>query len=667
MRFNPLTVQRTLNTPLTIHQTTLHDTFWSRYTALVRDVVIPYQWEALNDRIEGAEPSFAMHNFRIAAGIEEGEFGGMVFQDSDLYKWLESVAYRLATHPDSEWEALADEVIDLIAQAQQEDGYLNTYFTIKEPTKRWTNLHEAHELYCAGHYIEAAVAYFHATGKRKALDVACQLADHIDRIFGPEPHQLHGYCGHQEIELALVKLYTATKNERYLQLSLYMINERGQMPNYFTEEWSLRGGVSIWSGNSAHTPHLEYNQSHLPVREQKEAVGHSVRAVYMYKAMADLAAHTGDDKLLEACRQLWHNTVNKQMYITGGIGSTHHGEAFSADYDLPNDTVYAETCASVGLVFFAGAMLQLEARSEYADVMERALYNTVIAGMALDGKHYFYVNPLEVWPHACKVNPGKHHVKPVRQPWFGCSCCPPNIARLLTSLGQYIYNVNAEEHIIYTHLYIASEASLTLNGSTLQLKQQSNMPWEGKVTFSISELSGTVSCTLALRIPSWCGTQTPSILINGESIALEAAVKDGYIHLTRTWENGDTVSLELPMPILRMAANTQVRSNAGRIALQRGPFVYCLEETDHSAPLTALTLPLTNELEPVYDADLFGGTMLLKGLGQRDTDATEGTEQGPLYRPISVRSTNPTTVQAVPYALWGNRTPGEMTVWIRYS
>jgi DUF1680 family protein len=385
-------------------QVFIEDPLWSSYSRLVKEVVIPYQYEALHDRVPDADPSYAIRNFQIAAGKEEGEFGGMVFQDSDLAKWIEAVGYSLITNPDPDLEKMVDEVIDLIEAAQQQDGYLNTYFTIKEPDKKWTNLMECHEMYCAGHMVEAAVAYYEATGKRKLLDVVCRFVDHIDAIFGPEPGKIQGYDGHQEIELALIKLYQTTGDDKHLRLSQFFIEERGKKPEFFLQEWEKRGKTSHW-GAGKHLPNLAYFQSHLPVREQTEAVGHAVRAVYMYSAMADIAAHTHDITLYEACKRLWSNMVHKQMYITGGIGSTHHGEAFSFDYDLPNDTVYAETCASIGLIFFARRMLQIEASNEYADVMERALYNTVISGISLDGKHYFYVNPLEVWPKASELNP----------------------------------------------------------------------------------------------------------------------------------------------------------------------------------------------------------------------------------------------------------------------
>ena len=476
----------------------IEDRLWSTYINLVRDVVVPYQWEALNDQVEGAEPSHALRNFRIAAGLEQGEFYGMVFQDSDVAKWLEAVGYLLAAQADSELEALADGVIDLIAAAQQPDGYMNTYYTVKEPENRWSNLSECHELYCAGHLIEAGVAYYQGTGKRKLLDVVCKFADYIDTVFGSEPDKLQGYDGHQEIELALVKLYRETGNDKYLKLSTYFLDERGSKPSFYDLEWEKRGRTNHWE-----TPFMihekAYSQAHLPVREQDKAEGHAVRAVYMATGMADVAAETNDKGLLEACRRLWSNIVSRRMYITGGIGSMAQGEAFSLDYDLPNDTVYAETCASIGLIFFANRMLQIESNSEYADVMERALYNTVIGGMSQDGTKFFYVNPLEVYPHACGKNKNYDHVKPERQGWFGCACCPPNVARLLASLGQYIYTVR--NNTIFTNLYIGGELEAQLDEGLVRLKQQSQFPLDGAIHFEI-QTDGVVPFTLALRMPS---------------------------------------------------------------------------------------------------------------------------------------------------------------------
>ncbi|WP_127570743.1 glycoside hydrolase family 127 protein [Paenibacillus xylaniclasticus] len=652
-----------------LSKVSIQDSFWSYYADLARNVVIPYQWEALNDRIEGAEPSRAIRNFRIAAGLEQGEFHGFVFQDSDLYKWLEAVGYRIATHPDKEWEAIADQAIELVEAAQMEDGYLNTYYQIKGIDLRWTNLLDAHELYCAGHLIEAAVAYSGATGKTKLLDIACRFADHIDDVFGTGPDQIRGYCGHQEIELALVKLYQATGQERYLKLAAYFINERGTDTTFYSREAERRGYTTIWSAHPD-WPHperkidLQYHQAHAPVREQNTAVGHAVRAVYMYTAMADLARLNGDTQLLDACRKLWNDITRRQMYITGGIGSTHHGESFSASYDLPNDTAYAETCASVGLVFFANRMLQLEAKSEYADVLERALYNTVIAGMALDGRSYFYVNPLEVWPHACSCNPGKHHVKPVRQQWFGCSCCPPNIARLLTSLGAYIYTVNTNSNTVYTHLYIGSTADLQLAGQSFRLVQTSNLPWSGNASFTISELAEPAAFTLALRIPAWTQGALPVVKLNGQPFSFKPDdIQEGYLTIERIWRAGDRIDVELAVPVLRLKSHSELRYNAGRIALQRGPLVYCFEETDNGSNLAALSIATAGEITVEQDDRLLPGVIMLQCEGYKEASSEEEGEE--LYSVYSIAEPERTLLRAVPYALWGNRNPGEMSVWIR--
>lgn len=642
-------------------QIVIQDQFWNTYSDLVRETVIPYQWEALNDRVEDAEPSHAIRNFRIAAGLEQGEFGGWVFQDSDLYKWLEAVAYSLRHHPDPRLEQIADDSIELIAQAQHDNGYLNTYFTIQEPGKQWTNLYEAHELYCAGHLIEAAVAYYQATGKRKLLDISCRFADLIDRMFGPKPGQIRAYCGHQEIELALVKLHTITGEERYLNLSRFFIDERGKQPNYFIEEWERGNRTNIWSHG---TPNLETYQSHLPVREQKVAVGHSVRAVYMYTAMADLARLTGDDGLREACERLWSNTTGKQMYITGGIGSTHLGEAFTFDYDLPNDSVYAETCASIGLIFWARRMLQLEAKSEYADVMERALYNNVLGSMSKDGKHFFYVNPLEVWPEASRKNPEKHHVKPVRQKWFGCSCCPPNVARLLSSLDDYIYDISEEERTIYTHLYIGSKASFQLAGTTITLHQRSDLPWDGHVEFSVqlARDGESVEFELALRIPNWFQEEQPVLKVNGER--QDFLVKNGYAKIKRGWSDGDTVEWLLSVEPKLIAAHPYIRAGAGKVAIQRGPFVYCIEEADNGAPLTSIVLATEPQFTAYADPDLLGGCVVVEGDG-RVTDDSDTWLDGKPYRPY-IKQEKAMRFKAIPYYLWGNRQAGEMSVWLRF-
>ena len=640
-------------TPIALKNVNIEESFWSRYVELIRDTVIPYQWEVLNDRIPGVTPSYSIKNYRIASGLEQGEFQGMVFQDTDVAKWIEAVAYSIETKPDPELEKTVDGVIDIIEKVQQPDGYLNTYYTLKEPGKRWTNFRECHELYCAGHMIEAAVAYYEATGKRKLLDIMCRFTDYIDLVIGPELGKIKAYPGHQEIELALVKLYKATGNEKYLKLSKYFIDERGKEPYYFDIEAKKRGNV-------LHCPEFakfdrKYAQTHLPVRQQTTAEGHAVRAVYMYSAMADIAAETGDTELLEACKRIWNNIVTKRMYITGSIGSTEFGESFTCDYDLPNDTNYSETCASIGLMFFAYRMLQIEAKSCYADIMEKALYNTVLDGISLDGKKFFYVNPLEVWPEASEKSKIKGHVKVTRQSWFGCACCPPNIARLLASIGQYIYSMHKDE--IYTHLYISSETEINMSKSKVKIKQETRYPWDEKVMISVS-LDEEKEFSLLLRIPGWC--DNAKICINGEEINVCNTKVNGYAKLKRIWKNGDVVELVLPMMIQRIKAHPNVRTNIGKVALQRGPVVYCLEEIDNGPSLHEIVLPHKSELKSEFDDNLLGGITVITAEAERYNSPWEDE----LYKANVESQYRPVTVKFIPYYAWANRTSGEMMVWI---
>ncbi|MCR8632933.1 glycoside hydrolase family 127 protein [Paenibacillus radicis (ex Xue et al. 2023)] len=636
----------------------IQDEFWSEYIRLIREVVVPYQWEALNDRVEGAAPSHAIQNFKIAAGLAQGEFYGMVFQDSDVAKWLEAVSYLLETGKDPDLERLADEVIEIIAKAQQKDGYLNTYFSLKEPEMKWMNLAECHELYCAGHMIEAAVAYYRATGKKKLLDVACRLADCIDEVFGAEAGKLHGYDGHQEIELALVKLYHATGTNSYLSLSQYFLNERGTSPSFYDIEFERRNRKTHFSGLNM-VRDRSYSQAHLPVRLQETAEGHAVRVVYMCSGMADVAAETGDEELLEACRRLWSNIVNKRMYITGAIGSMAHGEAFSLDYDLPNDTAYAETCASIGLIFFAQRMLQIETRSEYADVMEQALYNTVISGMSRDGRQFFYVNPLEVWPQACDKNKNLSHVKPQRQGWFGCACCPPNIARLLASLGRYMYST--KDQTLYAHLYIGSQVDIELGGHQIGLLQQSQLPWKGNVHFELT-VEGAVEFTLALRIPKWC--KAAEIRLNGITFQTDDVLVDGYVYINRVWQSGDTVELNLPMPVNRMKGHPLLRETIGKVALQRGPIVYCMEEADNGPNLHQIVIARQTQEQVQYHAEVLGGLQVLSVEAYREQ--TDGWDNL-LYKVEDNIRTESVTATFIPYFSWANRGRGEMAVWVRES
>ncbi len=638
----------------------IHDPYWDDMIRLIRETVIPYQWEVLNDRVQDAEPSHVMRNFRIAAGLEEGEFYGMVFQDSDLAKWIEAASYSLQLTPDAELEKKVDEAVRLIAAAQRPDGYVDTYYIVKEPQNRWKNLLHGHELYCAGHLIEAGVAYYQATGKTALLSVVRAFADHIDSVFGTEPGKLHGYPGHEVIELALTRLYDATGEGKYLKLAQYFIDERGKKPCYFDEEWERNGRFNIWTHCVDERPnpaygdvdYREYNQFHLPVREQKKATGHAVRALYLYAGMAEVAARTGDEALLAACRTLWDDVVNAQLYVTGGVGSTAVGEAFTFDYDLPNDTVYAETCASVALVFFARAMFQSDPDSGYFDVVERLLYNALPASIQRDGKHYYYANPMEVWPERQLRSPIVTHIKPVRQRWFACACCPPNLARTLTSLGRYMFST--AEDGIYVHLFVGCEAELNAGGVPVRLEVDGDYPDDGVVTFRVHP-EGEAEWTLYVRRPNWC--RRAALRLNGAPV--EAALAKGYWAVKRAWHDGDTLQVTLDMSPVFLQANPKVRADAGRVCLTRGPVVYCFEQADNGENLSALrVLPEA----AVSEIQLYG--LPCRGRGLRLSGMRREDDRTALYAPYQAKET-PVALTAVPYACWGNRTPGEMLVWIR--
>lgn len=630
------------------------DGFWSAFRDTVVREGIPYQWRALNDAIDDAEPSYCMRNFRVAAGKEPGGFGGCVFQDSDVAKWLEGVAYSLRWHPDPELEAVADGAIQTVIEAQQPDGYMDTYYIINGLDRRWTNLKDNHELYVAGHMIEAAVAYYRATGKRPLLDAVTRLVDHIDSAIGPDAGKLRGYPGHPVIEMALMRLYGITGDEKHLRLAEYFVRQRGQSPLYFEEEDARNKNEFYWKNSPFR---YQYYQAGRPFLAQKDAEGHAVRAMYLYSGAADVARATGDAALAEACRQLWRSTVRRRMYVTGAIGSSEHGESFTFDYDLPNDTVYGETCAAIGLVFFARRMLALEAKGEYADVMERALYNGVISGMQLDGKRFFYVNPLEVVPLACEKDHNKRHVKPQRQKWFGCACCPPNIIRLLASLEDYIYSQDGDS--VYAHLYVGGSVDFEIAGARVGLKVDTNYPWDGEIAVTV-DARRPVSFTLNLRVPGWCR----SYALRVDGAAVEASPVDGYIAVRREWKPGEKVVLRLDMPVALARANPHVREDAGKRAVTRGPLVYCLEEADNGPDLHMAMLhgAKPEDFEVVWRPDKLGGIVELRCEGLRETDA--GWNDA-LYSADAAVQTQRAALTFIPYYSWANRELGEMRVWVR--
>lgn len=629
----------------------IEDAFWSKHVNLVREAILPYQWEVMNDRIADAQSSHCIENFKITAGLKEGEFYGAVFQDTDVAKWLEAVGFTLACYPDEKLKAVADEVIDIIAKAQCKNGYLNTYFTIKEPQRRWSNLCEGHELYTAGHFMEAAVAYYEGTGERKLLDCMCRFADLICDTFGYENEKIQGYPGHQEVEIGLLKLYQVTKKKRYLEQAKFFIEARGVGENYFLQEMKRPEYRRIFPEFERYDP--RYSQSHLPVRQQESAEGHAVRAVYMYCAMADLAYEYKDKELFEACDRLWNNIVQKRMYVTGGIGSSGILERFTTDYDLPNEYNYAESCASIGLALFGLRMAQITKSASYIDAVERALYNTVLAGISLEGKSFFYVNPLEVWPEACMDRTSKEHVKSIRQKWFGVACCPPNIARTLASLGQYIYSVESEKKEIYVNLFVSNQANITIGKQLIFVSMKTNFPWENKIIIDISGLYAE-SLHMFIRIPEYADDY--KIVQNKKEIVWP--IVNGYAVVEVKEDAVLEIVFAAPPKFVR--SNPLVRADVGKTAIARGPLVYCLEEVDNGSNLSALYLDTSKKLKEEY-SEKFGGIVQIKAAGERIRQ--ESWQEG-LYGTGKVE-TKIVKLCAVPYPYWNNRGIGEMCVWVK--
>jgi len=628
--------------PVPFTAVALGDRLWAGRQRVVRERTMPLLYaqcekagmiEALDVRAPPGPLALPFHGDGISTPV--------MYWDSDLAKWIEAASYALAMHagegPDSALGARVDDLIARVADAQQPDGYCNSYFQRREPAKRWTNLRDAHELYCAGHLIEAAVAHAQATGKDSLLTVARRLADHIGQTFGAGDGQKRGYCGHAEIELALVRLYRLTAEPRYLDLARFFIDERGRQPHYFDVEARARGEdpADYW-----HRTH-EYTQSHRPVREQDRVVGHAVRAMYLYCAMADLAAELGDVSLRQACRRLWDDLTGKRLYVTGGLGASARNEGFTTDHDLPNETAYAETCAAVGLVLWAHRMALLEGDGRYADVMERALYNGALSGLALDGDRFFYSNPL--------ASRGTHH----RWAWHSCPCCPANIARLIASLGSYVYSVGAGEAAV--HLYIQGQGRMQVDGTAVTLTQTTDYPWDGTIAIQVDPDAPT-DFALRLRIPGWC--RSARMTLNGQPVDLGRLVVHGYARIDRRWQAGDRIDLELPMPVERVYAHPEVRAAQGCVALQRGPIVYCLEAVDNPVPLGRLALPRAEEIQARFEPDLLGGVVTLTGMAV----ALQPVE-GELYRPEPPRAL-PVQFKAVPYHAWDHRQPGEMLVWL---
>ena len=626
--------------PLRRGQVTIQDGFWQRWRDLVGKTTLAHEFEEM--RADGHMDAMLldprMHRGRALADpwAEAGYWGGSVFWDSDLAKWLEAASARLEQTRDPALEARVDEVIGLFERAQLPDGYVNSHILTWRPRHRFKNLRDLHELYCAGHLIEAAVVHSEATGQDRLLQVAKRFADNLVAHFGREPGQIRGYCGHPEIELALLRLYHATKERRYLDLCRYFINERGQSPNFFEQEAVARLDMRPFRPNHPGSPY-SYMQAHEPVRAQTKVVGHAVRAMYLFTAAAGLALEDGDAELLATCERLWQDVINTKLYITGGIGSASENEGFTRDYDLPNENAYAETCASIGLFLFGHQLLQARLDGQYGDIMELALYNNILSGISLDGRSFFYDNPL--------ASHGSH--RRVRWTWW-CPCCPTNLARLVGSLSGYLYSQKGDS--IAVHHYVSSEART--DGLTLRVR--SGLPYAGDNTIGV-QTEVPMEKTLFFRIPGWAARYT--MTINGAAVTTQ--VEHGYAAVRRAWASGDRIELNFELPVRMKFCRFEVDVNRGRVALTRGPLVYCLEQIDNGPDLDAVTLPLDAAFAPEERPDLPGGMLALAGRGFREQTPNDG-----LYADEPAAA-QPTRVRALPYYAWGNREPGEMRVWIR--
>jgi DUF1680 family protein len=640
-----------IDTPA-LEEVQVDDEFWSPRLETNRVVSLEHQYGKL-----GA--SGCLDNFRRIVGEAGGSFEGPMFGDSDVYKWLEAASYVLATHEMPGLADRVDETIDLLARAQDDDGYLNTFFMLVQPEKRWTNLNMMHELYCVGHLIEAAVAHHEATGKTTLLEVARRNADHVDDRFGPDAKE--GIPGHEGIELALVELYQVTDQRRYLDLAEYFIEARGRDPSPLEREFQSdeelggsqfrHAGTNVSDLSRRHylDAHGEYDgryaQDHTPVREQEAVEGHAVRATYLYAGVAELLREAHDPELFAALERLWKNMTSQRMYVTGGLGSEPVHEGFTDDYDLPNQTAYAETCAAVGSIFWCQRMFELTGEGKYVDMLERTLYNGFLTGVSLDGTRYFYTNPLTV--------EGEHR----RKEWFYVACCPPNVSRLLASLGTYVYAKGTDPAELYVNLYVGSEMTTEIAGEQVQLTQRTEYPWSGDVSLDVS-VSTPVEWTLNLRVPGWVGDA--KLRVNGEQVPLDPT--DGYASITREWQDGDQVDLRLPLTVEVVEAHPDVRDDAGRVTIERGPVVYCLETTDNPAPVHRLILDDRESLEAKHKEDVLDGVTVVEG---RATVHRMDDWEETLYRPVTETTTETVRFTAVPYYAWGNRDEESMTVWMR--
>ncbi len=615
--------------PISFSKVVITDHFWKPKLQLVATKTLNacvYQTETATPRLR---------NFQKVARKKGEKHEGIFYDDSDVFKALEAIAYSLKNNPDSALERKADEWIDIIAAAQQPDGYLNTWFTLGDITKRYTDM-SMHEDYNAGHMIEAAVAYYYATGKRKFLDVSIRWADHFDALFGPTKR--HWVTGHQELELALVKLYKVTNDKKYLNLADWLLSERGHK-NAVGYTWT------DWKDTA-------YAQDVVPVKMQSKITGHAVRAMYMYTGAADVAAQTGDTGYLSAMQRVWKDVVYKNMYITGGIGSSGSNEGFGVDYDLPNEQAYCETCASVGMVFWNQRMNALTGDAKYMDVLERSLYNGALDGLSLTGDHFFYGNPLG--------STGKN----ARREWFGTACCPANIARLIASIGDYIYA--KDQSSIYINLFVGSETTINLKGKDIAVKMETNYPLDGNIQIAVNPTTSS-NFRVLLRKPGWSNNTVvpgnlytfaafsglqPTLLVNGKTVAYTE--ENGYYIIQRQWKKNDIISYQLPMEIKRVISNDAIKTNHYRMALERGPLVYCVEGADNDGKAYNILLPSDTKIEELQMRVLDENIVALA--------TTVPTVQ------IGADGKSITTVDkkilAIPYYTWCNRGSNQMQVWL---
>lgn len=585
------------------------------------------------------------------------------YWDSDVAKWIEGASYALLHEKNPDVEVIIDNIVDSYECIQEKDGYLNTYFTFVEPGKRFTNIQQKHELYCAGHMIEAAIAYYQATGKRKYLDIMCRYGDYIDSVIGPENHKLHAYPGHQELELALIKLYRITGKLNYLKLSQYMINERGNRPLYFDIESKRENrnpNIPIGKGFDVRDGYAEGPYAHLqcalPLREQKEVVGHAVRMMYQCCGMIDVAVETNDKILLDLCKSLWDDVTLRKMHITGGVGPEPYGERFAFPYHLPNEQAYNETCAAIGFAMWAYRMLQVDLDSRYSDVLERLIYNGIISGLSHSGDSFFYSNHLGCTPQIYTNRIERQtRMMPLRQSDFPVSCCPANITRFIESISGY--SMSKSDDSISIHLYMESTATIYLKNTQVRIEQKTTFPYDEEVRIAVFPES-SVNFSMSLRIPDW----SPGYRISVCGDSYHADVHKGYVTITRNWMLGDEIVLILNMTPMLVEAHPLVQANCGKVAIQCGPFVYCLEEVDNGPNIHDITLESDTVFEKHFSTDLFGGTTYLTAQALRRSMKSWDKN---LYKNATFEY-EACSIKAIPYYLWSNRGLGEMTVWINY-